>query len=331
METTLAIVVLVIVLVLLGALIYAYVRASGPGALRAWFVAPASLRQTFGTLIAAGSTASHRTAADANLDGNHANAIATGRESQGALVVSDESPLVALREELGRDIRHARERQEQVDQRLQGVDVTLGELRMIPDELTDMMRKRDRRAARELKQLRHELEGVRRGATAAGARRDEAYADLYGHIARMEAALSTVINPMLLPGEPLQVPDEFVEDTLEWDNWDDVGEHAYAFGVAFNQTRLVLDPALAQEIEQFIATLRQALTGKVYPTVRRPDPTRAQLATMRSGLEAIVGALTPIRRQLEASWYEMDRPKLSVADEDLGPEADGENVDDDRE
>ena len=38
--------------------------------------------------------------------------------------------------------------------------------------------------------------------------------------------------------------------------------------MTFNQTRLVLDPALAVDIERFLATLRQGLTGKVYPTVR---------------------------------------------------------------
>lgn len=306
METTLAIIVLLVILIVLAALVYAYVRASGPGAWRAWLVAPASLRQTFGSLLVSGR--------DTDGDGHAVRAgetesLGSGRESAGSVTLAfDETALESLRDEFERELRATRERQQELDQRLQRIDVALMEMRTMPEELTRMMRLRQRRSQRMLDQLRVELEGVRRGATAAGARRDEALADLYEHLARVEAALATVINPMLLPGESLQVPDEFGPETLEWENWDDVGEHAYAFGMSFNRVRLVLEPELAQDIERFLATLRQALTGKVYPTVRKNEPTRAQLALMRTGLEAIVEELGPVRRRLEAAWLEMERP-----------------------
>lgn len=327
METMLAIIVLVIVILLLGALVYFYVRASGPGALRAWFVAPASLRQTFGSLLVSDRDTSSRDnhaprAGDAtNLSSG------AGNESTGTVTLAyDETALTTLREELERDLNQTRERQLEIDHRLQRVDIALNEMRTVPDDLTNMMRLRDRRTRRQLDQLRHELEGVRRGATASGARRDEAYADLYNHLAQIEASLSTVINPMLLPGEPLEVPEEFVPETFEWENWDDVGEHAYAFGMSFNRSRLVLEPDMAREIEQFLVVLRQALTGKVYPTVRRENPTRAQLVQMRTGLESIVEALAPVRRRLEAVWYEMDRPSPSKRDD---VDADDEDLGDD--
>jgi hypothetical protein len=316
METTLAIVVLIVILALLGTLIYAYVRASGPGALRAWFVAPASVRQTFGALIATGDASSTRPDRQSAIDATESTALATGRERELAVVDREETLLATMREHVEQQLAESRQYQEHIEGRLARLDGTVGELQRIPDQVAETMQRRERDGSRALELIRHELEGVRRGATAAGARRDEAYADLYGHVARLEASLSTVINPMQLPGEPLQIPDEFVPDTLEWDNWDDIGEHAYAFGVAFNQSRLVLDPELSHQIEQFIGTLRLALTGKVYPTVRRAEPTRAQLATMRSGLEAIVSSLTPIRRQLETSWYLMDRPSQPSQDKD---------------
>ena len=314
METALAIVVLVIVLAVLGWLVYAWLKASGPGAVRSWFVAPASLRQTFGgMLVSARDTSTH---ARHDAAGDTAPLVEERERTSSVTLAYDETALETMRDELERDLATTRERQEDIDRRLQRLDLALGEMRSVPDELGGMMRLRDRRTRRQLEQFRVELEGVRRSATAAGARRDEAYADLYGHLARIEASLATVINPMLLPGEPLQVPDEFVPETLEWDNWDDVGEHAYAFGMAFNQNRLVLEPKLAGDIEQFLATLRQALTGKVYPTVRRPEPTRSQLALMRTGLEAIVEALAPVRRQLEAAWTAMDRPTLADDEDD---------------
>ena len=316
METTLAIIVLIIVILLLGALVYFYVRASGPGALRSWFVAPASIRQTFGSLIDSRKGDATRPPNEHPVESDDTAPLATGQESVGTVTFAyDETALANLRDELEQDLNQTRERQHEIDRRLQRVDMALNEMRTVPDDLTNMMRMRDRRTRRQLDQLRHELEGVRRGATASGARRDEAYADLYNHLAQIEASLSTVINPMLLPGEPLQVPDEFVPETFEWENWDDVGEHAYAFGMSFNQSRLMLEPDMAREIETFLATLRQALTGKIYPTVRRSDPTRAQLAQMRTGLEAIVQELGPVRRRLEAVWYEMDRPSPPNGDD----------------
>jgi hypothetical protein len=314
METTLAIIVLILILLVLAGLIYAYVRSSGPGAIRALFIAPATLRQTFGSmLVSARDTTGRR-------DPGTSEEIVPGRSERGSAgsvtLAYDETALATMRSELESALRQTHERQHELAERLQRLDGAIGEMRSVPDELTGMMRVRERRTRRHLAQLRYELEGVRRNGTAAAARRDEAYAELYGYLAQIEAALATVINPMHLPGEPLQVPDEFVSETLEWDNWDDVGEHAYAFGVAFNRSRMVLDPAMAQEIEQFLTTLRQALTGKVYPTVRRGDPTRAQLALMRTGLESIVEAVGPIRRRLEVAWHQMDRPTLDHGDDE---------------
>jgi hypothetical protein len=327
METALAIVVLLIVLLLLGGLLYAWARASGPGAVRAWLVAPAALREGLGNLLvsARDPTTKRRPdgvqAADWR-EPSDPDAV----ESRGTVTLAyDETALATLRDDLERDLRTTREHQHELDQQLRRLDLALTEMRGVPDELAKVVRVRERRMRRRLDQLRYEVEGVRRGATAAGARRDEAYAELYTHLARIEASLATAINPMLLPGEPLQVPEEFVPETLDPENWDDVGEHAYAFGMTFNQTRLVLDPALATDIERFLATLRQGLTGKVYPTVRRAEPTRTQLALMRSALEGIVEALVPVRRRIESAWHEMDRPTLPADDEPETPDDDDED------
>ncbi len=319
METTLAIIILVIVVLLLAALVVAYARLSGPGALRAWLVMPASLRDTVGGLLSPTRDAA------ANDDAGVQDAAWREREPEPSSTVTlayDETALTTLRGELERRIGETHERQVELDERMQRIDIALTELRGMPDELTGAMRLRDRRTRREVDRLRVELEGVRRGATASGTRRDEAYAALYGHLAQIEASLATAINPMLLPGEPLQVPAEFAPETLEAESWDEVGEHAYAFGMAFNRDRLVLDTTLAHDIEQFLATLRQALTARVYPAVRRAEPTRTQLAQMRSGLEAIVERLGPVRRQIERAWHEIDRPSLPV---DVEDDDDGED------
>ncbi len=326
METVLAIVVLLIVLLLLAGLAYAWARASGPGAMRAWLVAPASLREGLGNLLVSPrDTSAKETIDDGVRDADWREA--TDPESHNTVTLAyDETALATLRGDLERDLSSTREHQQALDQHLRRLDLALTEMRGVPDELTKVMRTRERQMRRRLDQLRYEVEGVRRGATAAGARRDEAYAELYTHLAQIEASLATAINPMLLPGEPLQVPEEFAPESLEAESWDDVGEHAFAFGMTFNQTRLVLDPALAVDIERFLATLRQGLTGKVYPTVRRTEPTRTQLALMRSSLEGIVEALVPVRRRIEAAWHEMDRPPLPSDDDDT-PDDDDDDED----
>jgi hypothetical protein len=325
METALAIVVLLIVLLLLAGLVYVWARASGPGAARAWLVAPAALREGLGNLlVSARDTTANDAADDGVRDADWREA--TDPESRNTVTLAyDETALATLRDDLERDLQTTRERQQAIDQHLRRLDLALTEMRGVPDEMTKVMRTRERQMRRRLDQLRYEVEGVRRGATAAGARRDEAYAELYTHLAQIEASLATAINPMLLPGEPLQVPEEFAPESLEADSWDDVGEHAYAFGMTFNRTRLVLDPALAADIERFLATLRQGLTGRVYPAVRRSEPTRTQLALMRSALEGIVEALVPVRRRIESAWHEMDRPTLPADDEPEAPDDDDED------
>lgn len=306
MEMTLAILVLTIVIVAFIGLGWLYVRSTGGGAWRSWFVAPASLRHTVGSLMGeSGTSAPDRTAETATMTGaNDTTPIRNGQRDSGSVTLAyDDTALATLENDLRGDLDDARERQEAVDSRLQRIEATMGDIRTIPDDLGNMMRLRDRRTRRQLEQLRNELEGVRRSATAAGARRDEAYVELYGHLAQIEGAMGSAFDPMFLPGEPLTLPDELSPVTLDVENWDEVGEHALAFGKAFNQNRLVLDQDIAAEIESFLAILRQAMMTAVYPTVRRGAPTRAQVAHMRNGLESIIEALAPVRRRLEATYH----------------------------
>ena len=154
----------------------------------------------------------------------------------------------------------------------------------------------------EIERLHVSLESVRERAGSYGERRGVALAELYGCLARVEAALAAVVNPMLLPGEALAIPRDLPAEAMTWDTWRDVGERAYGLGNVFNENRLVLDPATGDAIAEFIATLRQGLTGSVYPTVRIAQPSADQLAQMRAGLEAIVAELPTVRRTIEDAY-----------------------------
>ncbi len=135
-------------------------------------------------------------------------------------------------------------------------------------------------------------------------RRAEVLTELYGRLARVEAALSALTNPILLPGEPYTVPDAFLPEALKWENWKEVGDSAFALGGYFNQHRLQLDSATGAAVAQCVTTLRTALTQSIYPNLQA-TPTLEQAETLRAGLEQIAAALPAARGCLEACYREL--------------------------
>jgi len=142
------------------------------------------------------------------------------------------------------------------------------------------------------------------GGTAArewvGQRRAEVAADLYARLARLEAAVAAVTNPILLPGEPYAPPADFLPDALAWENWKDVGERAFAFADAYSAHRLFLDQGAQEDLAAFVTTLRGLLTQAIYPNLR-PDPTPAQAAALRDALVTLAAAIPRVRTLLEAA------------------------------
>ncbi|CAA9561022.1 MAG: hypothetical protein AVDCRST_MAG87-1578 [uncultured Thermomicrobiales bacterium] len=226
-----------------------------------------------------------------------------GSTSESAVAVAiDDTALRELREEMQGELRRASGITREFDARLTRIEANSVDTPRLSAEMTRSIEEHADAQRQELARLRDELESVRQTAGPRGERRTEALANLYGHLARVESALAGVVNPMLLPGEPLTLPAELPPETMIWDNWSEVGERAYALGDAFNQHRLVLDPETADEIEGFIAILRRGLTGSVDPNVRTQQPTPIQLQQMRAGLETIVAALPGVRRRVELAY-----------------------------
>ena len=131
--------------------------------------------------------------------------------------------------------------------------------------------------------------------------RAEVLAELYRRLARVEATLAALTNPILLPGEPYAVPAEFLPETLKWENWKEVGEAAFAFGDYANGHRLHLTEATVGAVGGCVTTLRTALTRSIYPNLA-PSPTPEQEETLRAGLAEIAAALPRLRRRLEADY-----------------------------
>jgi hypothetical protein len=138
--------------------------------------------------------------------------------------------------------------------------------------------------------------------------RCEVSADLYAKLARLEAALAAVTNPVLLPGEPYLLPGEFLPEALVWENWNEVGERAFAFADAFSAQRLHLPEETRAEIGLFVTTLRTNLTGFVYPNLQaHGQGSRAHQDVLRSALTEIASELPRVRATLERAYREEER------------------------
>jgi hypothetical protein len=315
METVVVILVLVVLLVLFGGAGYFFVRETGWENARLWLTAPRQFRQITGS--ARGKDESRD---DLETETTRLSDTRRGMRfgDAGPMTVAlDDNALRELREELHGELTRAAGLTREFDARLTRMEETLSATRQLPEEIGLSIKEQEARTRRRLEKLRVEINATRISGSPFGQKRSDALADLYGHLARVEAALAGVVNPMLLPGEPLSVPEEFYSDTLVWANWNDVGERAYAFGEVFNQNRFVLEPDVADRIERFIGTFRQALTGTVYLVLHSDNRSPSQLAQMRGGLESIVSALPPLRRELETAYHANIAP-ITIDDEEEG-------------
>jgi hypothetical protein len=227
--------------------------------------------------------------------------LATRDDDVSRVPAVSEDALRTLREEIQGELLRAAGLTREFDARLTRMEAVYAEASSTPKQLEASIQEIDARNAEVVDAVRRELAMVQRTASTYGERRITAVSELYANLAKVEAALGSVVNPALLPGEPLSLPDELGNDAFEWANWRDVGDRAYTFGTTFNQHRYVLDDEVAQAVESFIATLRQELTGTVYPNVQT-TPSAEQRARVRTGLESIVTALPVIRKHLETVY-----------------------------
>jgi hypothetical protein len=141
------------------------------------------------------------------------------------------------------------------------------------------------------------------GGARSGSRRPDVSADLYARLARLEAALAAVTNPILLPGEAYAPPDEFLPEALIWENWNEVGERAFSLAEAYSSQRLHLSQETRDDIELFVTTLRTLLTRSVYPNLQL-EPDAAHQTALRSALEEIAGEIPKARQKLEREYRE---------------------------
>ncbi|MDQ3657897.1 MAG: hypothetical protein M3457_22830 [Chloroflexota bacterium] len=299
MEWFLLIVVLVVLIGLFGYVAYLYMKEAGDRAPQLWLTGSQKIRQS----MAQRSSPAQDTAP---LPEEVASVAPAGSPRQIAprnlALALDDEALRELREEFQHELRQAVGRSREFDARLTRIEANSDETPRISAQVSEEIAGIREYHQVEIERLQVSLESVRERAGSYGERRGVALADLYGCLARVEAALAAVVNPMLLPGEPLSIPRELPAEALVWNNWGDVGERAYGLGNVFNENRLVLDGATGDAIAEFIATLRQGLTGSVYPNVRIAKPSADQLAQMRSGLEAIVAELPKVRRTIEEAY-----------------------------
>jgi hypothetical protein len=136
-------------------------------------------------------------------------------------------------------------------------------------------------------------------------RQAEACADLYARLARLEASVAAVTNPILLPGEPYAPPGDFPPQALVWENWNEVGERAFALAEAYSAQRLLLGIETRDELGRFVTTLRTTLTRSIYPNLQ-PDAGAAQRAALRTALDQVAREIPRARDALERAYGSKD-------------------------
>jgi hypothetical protein len=133
-------------------------------------------------------------------------------------------------------------------------------------------------------------------------RRAEIISELYARLARLETALSAVTNPVLLPGEPYAPPAEFLTEALIWENWNEVGERAFALADAYSAQRVYLSEQTREDLGAFVTALRVTLTRSIYPNLHA-DADAGQQAALRAALEQVALELPRARRALDAEYH----------------------------
>ncbi len=296
--------ILVVLVALFGLVAYLYMKEAGDKGPQLWLTGPRRIRQSMATLATLGTMTPRSPDAQDTAPLAEDEAASSPRQiaPRNLALALDDEALRELREEFQHDLRQAVGRSREFDARLTRIEVTADESPRLSTQVSDEIAGVREHYRVEIERLHVSLDSVRERAGSYGERRGVALADLYGCLARVEAALAAVVNPMLLPGEPLSIPRDLPAEAMVWSTWEGVGERAYGLGNVFNENRLVLDPATGDAIAEFIATLRQGLTGSVYPNVRIAKPSADQLAQMRSGLDAIVAALPTVRRSIEDAY-----------------------------
>jgi hypothetical protein len=202
--------------------------------------------------------------------------------------------------------------EERLDQIARAVDQHAAEiseeLRRARSDLAHQAETEDARRDMAMERLRADLlaalsRAAADGGSRLGSRHPDVSADLYARLARLEAALAAVTNPILLPGEVYAPPAEFLPEALIWENWNEVGERAFSLAEAYSSQRLHLSEETRDNIELFVTTLRTLLTRSVYPNLQ-PEPDVAQQAALRSALEEIAGEIPKVRQRLEREYRE---------------------------
>lgn len=279
MDTFVVILVLIVLLILLGGTAWFFTREAGAGSGIAWLTGNRQVRSIFPNAPTS-MPFSSRTSA----------------------LMVDDTQLHQLASELREEIERAATLNAELAARLSAVESDVGQTRQLPAFVDERVKTAEQETQSRIAKLRRDLNASRKSDSPYSQQRNVAVSDLYQKLAQIDVALGAVVNPMLLPGEPISVPEALYDATMQWDNWGDVADRAYAFGESFSQNRYLLESELADRIELFIANVRTSLTTTVYPVVQDEHRTQQQRQQMRAGIVSVVEDIVPLRREFEQTW-----------------------------
>ena len=89
-----------------------------------------------------------------------------------------------------------------------------------------------------------------------------------------------------------------------WENWNEIGERAFALADTYSAQRLYLSEQTRGEIGGFVTVMRTLLTRSVYPNLQR-EPNQAQQRALLEALEEIAEEFPRVRETLEREYREV--------------------------
>ena len=222
------------------------------------------------------------------------------------------------RDDLRRAVGDVEERVGRLDERLadlsarfdRRIDELVNDIRVNRDETASRQQAVDARQEAAIERLRADVASGTAKATGQPVRalsllderRLEVTADLYARLARLEASIAAVTNPVLLPGEAYAPPAVLLDDALDWGNWSEAGERVFALADAYSAQRLFLSDEAGREVADFVAAIRALLTRQVYPALQG-SPTQDEVETLRLALGDLAADIASVRLTLEREFH----------------------------
>lgn len=129
--------------------------------------------------------------------------------------------------------------------------------------------------------------------------------DLNAQLTRLEARFGASVDPVLLPGEPIHIPDHLPSTALNPEAWREVGDAVFTFAETYAAARIAIPPDLADQLSAFVTTAREALTQGIFPSLQAANADPAAQAQVQAGAAQLGAGIDRAQDALAVAWQQL--------------------------